>query len=101
MTVANADRVLRPGMYARVTVNFGDVRHVVVPDQAVVRMEGTGQRFVYAFQADSTVTFKPVSLGRHLDNTYEILDGIADGEQIVVKGQSALKDGIKVNVLYK
>jgi RND family efflux transporter MFP subunit len=101
VTVANADRVLRPGMYARVTVNFGDVRHVVVPDQAVVRMEGTGQRFVYALQADSTVTFKPVSLGRHLDNTYEILDGIADGEQIVVKGQSALKDGIKVNVLNK
>lgn len=99
VTVPNADKVLRPGMYARVKVNFGNVSHVVIPDQAVVRMEGTGQRFVYTLQADSTVTFKPVTLGRHLDNTYEILEGVEEGETLVVKGQSTLKDGVKVNVI--
>ena len=97
--VPNADKALRPGMYARVTVNFGNNRRIVIPDQAVVRMEGTGQRFVYLLQADGTVSFSPVTLGRHIESTYEILEGVAAGDKVVTKGQSALKDGVKVNVI--
>jgi RND family efflux transporter MFP subunit len=101
VTVSNADRALRPGMYARVKVNFGSQHHIVIPDQAVVRMEGTGQRYVYLLNEDSTVSHVPVTLGRHLGQTYEILDGIAEGSQVVIKGQAALKDGVKVQVLNK
>ncbi len=101
LTVSNADKALRPGMYARVSVNFGNLKRVVIPDQAVVRMEGTGQRFVYLLGADNTVSFTPVTLGRHLGNTYEITEGIPEGSQVVVKGQSALKDGVSVQVLNK
>ena len=99
VVVSNKDKVLRPGMYARVSVNFGNLKHVVVPDQAVVRMEGTGQRFVYILNDDSTVSYVPVTLGRHLGSTYEILEGLEDGQQIVTKGQASLKNGVKVNVL--
>ena len=99
VNVPNTDKVLRPGMYARVTVNFGNLHHVVLPDQAVVRMEGTGQRFVYVLNADETVSFVPVTLGRHIGSEYEITGGLAEGAQVVLKGQSTLKDGIKVNVL--
>ena len=99
VVVTNSDKALRPGMYARVTVNFGNLRHIVIPDQAVVRMEGTGQRFVYILNDDNTVSYLPVTLGRHLGSSYEILDGLAEGQTIVTKGQTALKDGIKVNVL--
>ena len=99
VTVPNTDRVLRPGMYARVTVNFGNLHHVVVPDQALVRMEGTGQRFVYVLNADNTVSFVPVTPGRHIGSEYEITEGLSEGAQVVVKGQSTLKDGVTVNVL--
>ena len=99
VSVPNTDKVLRPGMYARVTVNFGNLHHVVLPDQAVVRMEGTGQRFVYVLNADNTVSFVPVTLGRHIGSEYEITGGLAEGAQVVVKGQSTLKDGVTVNVL--
>lgn len=99
VVVTNADKVLRPGMYARVTVNFGNLNHIVIPDQCVVRLEGTGQKFVYILNEDSTVNYVPVTLGRHMGSTYEILDGLQDGQKVVTKGQTALKDGIKVNVL--
>ena len=99
VTIPNKDKVLLPGMYARATVNFGDVRNVVVPDQAVVRMEGTGQRFVYVLNANNTVSLVPVTPGRHIGSEYEIVDGLADGAKVVVKGQSTLKDGVSVNVL--
>ena len=99
VVVANADKVLRPGMYARVTVNFGTRNLVMVPDQSLVKQEGTGTRFIYALQADGTVSYLPVKVGRHIGTEYEILSGLEDGATVVVKGQAALKDGVKVNVL--
>ena len=99
--VPNTDRALRPGMYARVTVNFGTNRHIVLPDQCIVKQEGSGQRFVYILNEDGTVRFVPVALGRHSGTDQEILSGVSEGDQVVVKGQSALKDGMKVQVLNK
>ena len=99
VVVSNADRILRPGMYARVTVNFGSRRSVMVPDQALVKQEGTGTRFIYVLNADNTVSYVPVTVGRHMGSEYEITEGLEDGRTVVVKGQSSLKDGVKVNVL--
>ncbi len=99
VTVSNTDRILRPGMYARVTVNFGTRSSIIVPDKALVKQEGTGTRFIYVLKADGTVSYLPVKVGRHMDAEYEILEGLNDGDKVVVKGQAALKDGVKVNVL--
>ena len=99
VTVANTDKVLRPGMYARVTVNFGARRSVIVPDKAIVKQEGTGTRFIYALQDDGTVSYLPVTVGRHMGAEYEVLSGLEAGAKVVVKGQASLRDGIKVNVL--
>ena len=97
--VNNADKALRPGMYARVTVNFGSRSSVVVPDKALVKQEGTGTRFIYVLQEDGTVKYLPVKTGRHMGTEYEITEGLQDGWKVVVKGQAALRDGVKVNVL--
>jgi RND family efflux transporter MFP subunit len=42
LNIANKDRLVRPGMYGRATVNFGTQRHVVVPDQAVINQLESG-----------------------------------------------------------
>ena len=99
VTVPNTDKALRPGMYARVTVNFGTRHSVIVPDRALVKQEGTGTRFIYVLQADNTVSYLPVTIGRHIGMEYEILSGLEEGATVVVKGQTLLKDGVKVNVL--
>lgn len=96
VVVQNSDRALRPGMYARVSVTFGMNRSIVVPDRAIVKQEGTGQRFIYVINDDGTVTYTPVEVGRHMDREYEVLSGIEEGMRIVSKGQTGLKDGMKV-----
>lgn len=98
VNVANSDRLLRPGMYARVTVNFGSNHSIVVPDDCVVKQQGSGVRSVFVLQADNTVKEVVVTLGRHFGTEYEILSGIAEGDKVVVKGQASLKNGSKVNV---
>ena len=96
--VANADHALRPGMYARVKVLFGVNHSVTVPDNCIVKQQGSAIRSVFVLQVDSTVRERVVTLGRHFEEEYEILSGLGEGETIVVKGQASLKDGEKVNV---
>ena len=96
--IDNAYKTLRPGMFARATVNFGSNNNVVIPDVAVVKQQGSGERFVYVLNEDNTVTYKKVVLGRRMGAEYEVLEGLQDGDRIVVGGQIRLKDGVKVIV---
>ena len=98
VVVANNYSSLRPGMFARVTVDFGSNRNVVIPDVAVVKQQGSGERFVYVLNEDNTVTYKKVVLGRRMGAEYEVLEGLQDGDMIVIGGQIRLKDGVKVIV---
>ena len=94
----NKDQRLRPGMFARVTATFGTNHSVVVPDVAVVKQQGSGEHFIYVLNADNTVTYTKVELGRRLGNRYEILSGIKEGDRIVTEGQVRLKNGVSVIV---
>lgn len=97
--VPNVDKALRPGMYCKVTVNFGDRTNPVVPDEAVVKQLGSGQRFVYVLNGDGTVHSSAVELGRHFGTSYEILSGVAAGDSVAVSGASALKDGSRIEIV--
>lgn len=98
VVVKNPYKTLRPGMFARVTVNFGSNKNVVIPDVAVVKQQGSGERFVYVLNEDGTVTYQKVVLGRRMGAEYEVLEGLTDGATIVTGGQIRLKDGVKVTV---
>ena len=98
VVVANNYSTLRPGMFARVKINFGVNRNVVIPDVAVVKQQGSGERFVYILNEDGTVTYQKVELGRRMGTEYEVLSGVADSAVVVTGGQIRLKDGIKVSV---
>ena len=98
VVVQNNYRTLRPGMFVRAAVNFGTNSNVVIPDVAVVKQQGSGERFVYVLNQDGTVTYQKVVLGVRIGSEYEVLEGLEDGATIVTGGQIRLKDGIKVTV---
>ena len=98
VVVENNYKTLRPGMFARVTIKFGSNESVVIPDVAVVKQQGSGERFVYVVNEDGTVSYVKVVLGRRMGAEFEVLEGLADGATIVTGGQIRLKDGIKVSV---
>ena len=97
--VANEKRLLRPGMYARVTLVFDEQERVVLPDGAIVKQQGSGQRSVYILGEDNTVSLRVVELGRHFGGNYEIISGVQPGEKVVVKGLTALRSGVTVEVI--
>jgi len=95
--LANTRQRIRPGMFGRVTVSFGTLRHVVVPDQAIVKRAGSGDRYVYVYK-DGKVSYNKVELGRRMGTEYELISGVEDNSQVVVAGQTRLADGVEVAV---
>ncbi|MDE7117046.1 MAG: efflux RND transporter periplasmic adaptor subunit [Bacteroidaceae bacterium] len=98
VTIDNASQKVRPGMFARATVNFGTKSHVLVPDEALVKQIGAGDRYVYVYK-DGKVSYNKVDLGKHIGNYYEILSGVNPGDDVVVAGQSRLANGREVEVV--
>jgi RND family efflux transporter MFP subunit len=97
--IKNENERVRPGMFARVTLNFGTENHVVVPDASIVKQVGAGDRYVYVVKADGTVSYNKVELGRRMGTEYEVLSGVEDGATVVVAGQNKLANGVKVQVI--
>lgn len=98
INLPNSDQRVRPGMFARATVNFGSVERVMIPDVALVKQVGAGDRYVYVYK-DGKVTYSKVELGKHIGDQYEIISGIAPKSQIVIAGQARLADGVEVEVV--
>ena len=100
VTLPNSNERVRPGMFARVTLPYGKVKNVVIPDQAVQKLLGSGDRYVYIYNpADSTVRYSKVELGRRMDTEFEVLSGVKNGEAVVTKGHMGISNGSKVEVV--
>ena len=97
VSLTNKDYRVRPGMFARATLNYGNVNNVVVPDLAIVKQSGSGDRYVYVYK-DGKVSYNKVDLGRRLGTEYELKSGVPDNSQVVIAGQSRLLNGIEVKV---
>lgn len=93
----NRDQKVRPGMFARATLNFGTQDNVVVPDLAIVKQAGSGDRYVYVYK-DGKVSYNKVELGRRMGAEYELRSGVPDNSQVVVAGQARLINGTEVEV---
>lgn len=98
--INNNDERIRPGMFARVVMNYGTANHVVVPDRAVVKQTGSGNRFVYTYK-DGIITFNKVELGQRINNAYEVISGIEDGADVVITGQNRVVNGGKAELVTK
>ena len=98
IVINNANGKVRPGMYARVIVNLGKDQHVVVPDVSIVKQQGSGDRFVYIYK-DGKVTYTKVVLGKRMDDTYELISGVEDGDLVATTSLSKLNNGMEVELV--
>ena len=89
--VNNSKKILKPGMTARVTLTLGSKNNVLtIPRDAL--LDG----YIFTVR-DSTSERRDVTVGLIGDNYVEIIDGLEEGEQVVVVGQQRLAGGEKIN----
>lgn len=93
--VPNAQLELRPGMYARVSLGLGDRQVLLVPEQAVVRQAGSGERNVFIL-SEGRALYRAVTLGKLYGTSYEVLSGLSAGEQVITSAAATLVSGTAV-----
>jgi len=93
----NASGELRPGMFARVSLFVGDPKPTVVIPVTSVLYEGTRTR-VFVAEGGKALE-REVTLGAKYGEFVEVLSGVEEGETIIVVGQTAASDGVKVHVV--
>jgi multidrug efflux pump subunit AcrA (membrane-fusion protein) len=98
--IRNANEVLRPGMYARVSFDMGATAALVLPAVAVIKQEGTNDRYVFKVNADNTASKIKVEIGNRFDDKIEVIsEAISAGDQIIIAGQEKLLDGSRISIV--
>jgi membrane fusion protein (multidrug efflux system) len=91
----NPDSVVRPGQYGRARLLLETkTGALLVPQRAVQELQSL--RSVAVVGGDGKVAFRNVKVGPRVDTLWVIEDGVTLGEQVVVEGLQALRDGITV-----
>ena len=95
--VENPERKLRPGLFARADLGVAVREHVaMVPEQAVLqRSDGS---VVFVVRDGNRAERRQVKLGVFRDGLAEVIEGVAVGEQVIVRGSSRLVDGSVVDL---
>ena len=96
--VNNSDQRLRPGMFSRVTMNFGTNDRPLVSDMAVLKQTGSNDRYVFV-EKDGKAVYTLVQLGTRIEDKYEIVSGLNAGDRVIVQGNAGLIDGTEVEVV--
>jgi len=92
--VGNPGTVLRPGMFARVTLTTRDTRpSLLIPEEAIVP-QGTDQ-FVFRVEKNRVARIR-VETGQRRAAKVEILKGLVAGDTVVTAGQARLREGATV-----
>ena len=95
ISVPNPDRLLRPGLFVRVTVAaFESPNAIRVPQQAVSELQGL--KSVYVVAAGDKVEPRQIVATYRIDNDWVVSSGLNPGERIVVEGISKLRPGATV-----
>ncbi|MEJ5365875.1 MAG: efflux RND transporter periplasmic adaptor subunit [Desulfosoma sp.] len=95
--VPNPDLTLRSGMFAHVTVPLARRETLVVDRDAVVRMPGTGQPYVFVVE-EGKARMRNVRLGAEQETVVEVREGLRPGDAVIVKGQNRVADGSSVEI---
>jgi membrane fusion protein (multidrug efflux system) len=95
--IPNAGRMLRPGMFAKIEIALSNrVGTLIIPRVAVVE-EGK-DRVVFVVENNQALR-KTIVTGIEQDDIVEVRQGLNEGDRIVTKGQSSLKDRSAVRVV--
>ena len=95
VSVPNPDRILRPGLFVRVTVAaFENPSAIRIPQRAVTELQGL--KSVYVIGAGDKAEQRQIIANYRLGNDWVVASGLAAGERVVVDGIGKVRPGAPV-----
>ena len=97
INIPNPGHLLKPGMFAKIEMVLkANPNALTIPKEAVLK-EG-GKEFVFAVEGNQAFR-KPVVTGIEHERVIEIVEGVKEGDKIVVRGQESLKDRSTIRIV--
>jgi len=94
----NKDKLLRPGMFARVRIDLGTRKDCLeVPERALVELQG--KTFLWVVGEDGKAAQRMVETGERNGSNFLITAGLKPGEKIIVEGIQKARQGAPVNAM--
>lgn len=94
--VPNANRLLKPGLFARLSIYTAATRDAVVAPLTALMYDNST---ISIFVVEGNVAHQRIiKTGGKYGENVEIVEGLKEKEQVVVVGQNNLSEGVKVNV---
>jgi membrane fusion protein, multidrug efflux system len=96
----NPEGLLRPGMFARVSLDLGQTRHVLTLPRVAITYAPYGDSVFLISEADGkhTVQQRQVQTGPAIGERVVVEQGLKDGDLVVMTGQVKLRNGAQVNI---
>lgn len=94
VTVDNPDLALRPNTFGEVSLEVSTHEHaLVIPQKAVLE-----NKYVFRVKDDNTVERVDLSLGLQNSDRIEVINGLKEGDLVVVEGNFGLEDGTQIEI---
>ncbi len=91
----NADRLLVPGQYVNVILQSENPeKRIVIPQSAI--QENQAGPFVLIVNGEGRVEARPVRTGQRVDDGIVVVEGLTDGEALIVEGIQKVRPGAEV-----
>ncbi|MCX6224878.1 MAG: efflux RND transporter periplasmic adaptor subunit [Bacteroidia bacterium] len=97
LRIQNTGLKLRPGMFAMIQLNLGQGSAILVPNISIIKQTGTNDMYVFLNRNKVAVKTK-VTTGRLINDRIEILEGITDGDEVIVVGQNKLENQTTITI---
>jgi membrane fusion protein (multidrug efflux system) len=94
--IPNPEARLKPGMLMVIDLIKDRRRSLIVPEQALV--PENNQHFVFTVGGDNTVNRVQITIGRRRVGAVEVLEGLSEGDIVVVEGTMDLRPKSKVDI---
>jgi multidrug efflux pump subunit AcrA (membrane-fusion protein) len=97
INIPNPGHLLKPGMFARIEVALKErPGALAVPREAV--FEEGGKRFLFVVEGSQAFR-RAVFTGIEQGQLIEVVEGLKDGDKVVIRGQESLRDGSAIRVI--
>lgn len=91
------DHPLKAGMFGRVHLtSLGEREALTIPRDALVGSIKAPEVFV---AENGVAKLRAITIGREAGKMLEVIDGLKEGERVIVSGQNNLRDGYAINVI--
>jgi membrane fusion protein (multidrug efflux system) len=97
INIPNPNRLLKPGMFAKIEVALTEKPDALAIPREAVLEEGR-KRAVFVVEGNQALR-KPVVTGIEQDQLIEVVEGLKDGDKVIVRGQESLRDRSTVRVV--